>query len=424
MTSTFILRDLRLFTGTTTIEKGYIQITSGLITSLGPISQCPDLPIPTFSLPHHTLLPGLIDAHIHADKGNPLALTQSLAFGITTVCDMANELPNVQKLHKQTKEADTADYKTAGQAATIENGWPIPVITAHDKSEETLREIASWPKLKTREDVVEYLDWNTREMKPDYIKLMHESGTSLGMQLEYPSVELQKIIVEEAKKRGYLVVAHALSLRDALEVLEAGVDGTTHTICDQPPTRELVEAYKRNGAWCNPTLAAIGSLTTEGQELQERFAHDERVESILAEAEGQKMCKCMAMGMNHSKVENAYESVRMLREAGVDIICGSDAAGPALGTAYGLTMHHELHLFVKKIGMSPEEALKSATSLTASRFKFEDRGRLAEGLKGDLLLVEGNPLEDINDTLNIRGVWRDGKLCSVWRDRFSGGKTG
>jgi imidazolonepropionase-like amidohydrolase len=92
---------------------------------------------------------------------------------------------------------------------------------------------------------------------------------------------------------------------------------------------------------------------------------------------------------------------------------GSDAAGPAKGTAFGLSMHQELHLFVHKVGMTPEDALRSATSLVAKCFKFEDRGKIAEGLNADLLLVEGNPLEDIDATLNIRGVWREGNMCSA-----------
>ena len=92
---------------------------------------------------------------------------------------------------------------------------------------------------------------------------------------------------------------------------------------------------------------------------------------------------------------------------------GSDSAGPAVGTAFGLSMHHELHLYVHKVGMTPEEALRSATSSVARCFKFEDRGRLAEGLNADLLLVEGDPLTDIDATLNIRGVWREGRACSA-----------
>ena len=68
--------------------------------------------------------------------------------------------------------------------------------------------------------------------------------------------------------------------------------------------------------------------------------------------------------------------------------------------------------------MAPAEALRSATSLVAQRFKFDDRGRLAEGLNADLLLVEGNPLEDIDATLNIRGVWREGSLCSAHAEKL------
>ena len=84
-------------------------------------------------------------------------------------------------------------------------------------------------------------------------------------------------------------------------------------------------------------------------------------------------------------------------------------------------MHHELYVFVHKIGMTPAEALRSATSLVAKRFQFTDRGRLAEGLNADLLLVEGNPLEDIDATLNIRGVWRDGNLCSTYAAKLEAG---
>jgi len=318
--ASFIIKDAQIFTGEETISKGYIYVSQGKIKAVGAISSLPKVSVPTYSKPGHTLLPGLIDCHIHADMANPVALPQALRFGVTTVCEMHNELVNVRKLKKQAQEPDTAAYKTAGQAATIENGWPIPVITAHDKSEETLAEIATWPKLSNRANVIEYLEWAQREMQPDYIKLMHESGTSMGWQLTKPTVELERIIVEEASKRGFLTVAHALSLQDTLEVLEAGVNGLTHTICDQPPTQELVDAYKRNNAWLNPTLAAIGSLTAEGQELQHRFAHDPRIKGLIGKKEIGNLCNCMGFAVKTGKAEYAYESVRMLKEAGIDIL--------------------------------------------------------------------------------------------------------
>lgn len=50
------------------------------------------------------------------------------------------------------------------------------------------------------------------------------------------------------------------------------------------------------------------------------------------------------------------------------------------------------------------------------RFNFSDRGQIKESLRADLLLVEGNPLEDIDCTLNLRGVWTKGELCSTYKD--------
>jgi imidazolonepropionase-like amidohydrolase len=316
----FLIRNVRIFTGEETIDEGYVHVHDGKIKAIGLMSDAPLTPVKAYSKPGHTLLPGLIDCHIHANSADPEALPQALRFGVTTVCEMHNELENVQKLRKQTLQPDTASYKTSGQAATIENGWPIPVITAHDKSAETAAEIAKWPKLTDKESVVEYLEWTRKEMQPDYIKLMHESGTVMGREFSYPSLELQRTIVAEAKKRGYLVVAHALCLQDTLDVLIAGVNGLTHTFCDQPPTQELIDAYKKNNAWVNPTLTAIGSLTTEGKELQHRFAHDPRVKGLIDEARVGNMCKCMGFAAEAGKVEYAYQSVKKLREAGIDIL--------------------------------------------------------------------------------------------------------
>jgi imidazolonepropionase-like amidohydrolase len=59
-------------------------------------------------------------------------------------------------------------------------------------------------------------------------------------------------------------------------------------------------------------------------------------------------------------------------------------------------------------GLTPAQALRAATATTARRFGLGDRGRIAEGLRADLLLVDGDPTKDIGDTLNTRAVWRRG----------------
>jgi dihydroorotase-like cyclic amidohydrolase len=139
MADSFIIQDVRIFTGLTEIPSGYVHISSGKIAAFGAGSPS-NVPngIKVISKPGHTLLPGFIDAHIHADKGKELAIHQALRFGVTTVMDMHNEFPNVDKLKKlaATEKDLSADFKSSGLSATIEGGWPIPVVTAHDKSAE------------------------------------------------------------------------------------------------------------------------------------------------------------------------------------------------------------------------------------------------------------------------------------------------
>lgn len=71
-------------------------------------------------------------------------------------------------------------------------------------------------------------------------------------------------------------------------------------------------------------------------------------------------------------------------------------------------MHTEMYYLVHKAGLSTLDTLRAATSTTARCFGWSDRGAVQPGLRADLLLVEGNPLDDITDLLNIRGIWREG----------------
>lgn len=137
--SSFIIKDVRIFDGTNEIPTGYVHINAGKIKSFGsgPLPEVSS-DVKVFSKPGHTLLPGLIDAHNHLHNGNVAALQQALRFGVTTVMDLHNEVDSFLKLKKVAKEdkVSCADFKCAGIAATIENGWPVPVILAHNKSPE------------------------------------------------------------------------------------------------------------------------------------------------------------------------------------------------------------------------------------------------------------------------------------------------
>ena len=104
-------------------------------------------------------------------------------------------------------------------------------------------------------------------------------------------------------------------------------------------------------------------------------------------------------------IANAEKAVRQLKAAHVPNLAGTDAPNP--GTTHGASLHRELELLAQS-GLSPTEALSAATAVPAARFGLDDRGVIAPGKRADLLLVEGDPTTEINDTRRIAGVWKAG----------------
>lgn len=104
----------------------------------------------------------------------------------------------------------------------------------------------------------------------------------------------------------------------------------------------------------------------------------------------------------------AVENVRVLREAGVVILAGTDVGNPFL--VPGQSLHRELERLTEA-GLSPLEALQAATLLPARVFGLEDSlGTVEVGKLADLVLLEANPLESISNTQRVRAVITDGRL--------------
>lgn len=128
------IKDITIFTGDDFIETGTVLIKNGQIIKV--LSSTDDTSlddgIAIVSRPGHTLIPGLIDAHVHGLEGNVQCLEQSLRFGVTTVCDMHNDPHSLDKLNGLARDPDKkhmyADFKCAGAGATIEGGWPAAVL--------------------------------------------------------------------------------------------------------------------------------------------------------------------------------------------------------------------------------------------------------------------------------------------------------
>lgn len=234
----------------------------------------------------------------------------------------SNNVHELKKIAAENKE-EAADFKTSGMAATIDGGWPMAVVTAHDKSAETAAEIAEWPKLTSSADAKAYVAHNLSPAGgADYVKLMHESGEALKMEqdLPKPSLEIQKAVIEATHAAGHVAVAHCLSRADTLEMLSLGINGLTHTFIDEPVNQDIVDGYKKARASCNPTLAVLGSLTKEGLTLAEVFANDERVKGKLTEKGHANLCRCLGFSKEGATVKNAYGTVQRLKAEGIPVI--------------------------------------------------------------------------------------------------------
>ncbi|MCK7468510.1 MAG: amidohydrolase family protein [Desulfosudis oleivorans] len=135
------------------------------------------------------------------------------------------------------------------------------------------------------------------------------------------------------------------------------------------------------------------------------IAGDEALAPYLREEDLQLLRQKPGFGTPPGSYAAAEKTLRQLRGSGVPILAGTDTPNP--GTAFGAALHGELELLVKA-GMTPLEALGSATSVPADVFGLKERGRISPGCRADLVLVEGDPSTDIRATRRIAAVWKDG----------------
>jgi imidazolonepropionase-like amidohydrolase len=171
---------------------------------------------------------------------------------------------------------------------------------------------------------------------------------------------------------------------------------------DAPPRPDVIALLARRHAFAITTLTVTQS--TLGTLSGPLLLADPRVAAVVSKDAEAQMRKPMSMRCAGS-LDNAFAAVRQMRDAGVPILAGTDS--PAPGSGNGASLHQELELIVKA-GLSPSEALAAATSVPARTFGLKDRGRIAPGLRADLLLVRGDPTRDITSTRDIVGVWKAG----------------
>jgi imidazolonepropionase-like amidohydrolase len=391
-----VITNAAIFDGENVIDSQTVVIDGACIQSVGGM-----VPSGATVIDAHgaTLIPGLIDAHVHTDLDG---LRDALLFGVTTEPEMMGYWTAQQRI-EVAEHDDVADVRSPGMGITPPGGHPTEYMS--DSDDERLREYA-FPFVSSPEEAAKRIAALVAE-GADYIKIFMEDGTALGTPgLPVLSNETLLAAVREAHRHGKMAIAHATTSAATQQVITAGVDGLAHIFVDPPHNSELVAAIAASGAFVTPCLTLNSSVMGK---TAAALADDERVRCRLSKKWLESLCRSMNT-YPQGNLHDVFATVAALHDAGVDILAGTDVSEPLPnfgGLAHGASLHHELQLLVAA-GLTPIEALQAATSAPARRFALIDRGRIAPGVRADLLLIDGDPTTNIADTLSIRAIWRRG----------------
>ena len=362
-TTVTTITDVAVFDGTDLLDGRYdVSFGQSAIIGISPVGEA--LPAgPTVDGAGATLLPGLIDAHVHF-RGR-YELSTLARFGVTTALDMGTWPPDL-----------VAALRTAGQGADIRSsGAPLagaggPHARIPGFPAESLIATAEQARRRVAELVAEGVD---------YLKLVLERPGAGG-----PDPATATAAAEAAHAAGLRVVAHASHTGAVALAVHAGVDILTHAPLDADLDEDLVRAITDAGRVVVPTLIMMRGVVRN-------------------------------LGNPALSYDHARNTVAALHRASATLVAGTDAndaPGVPAAVPHGSSLHDELGLLVEA-GLSPSEALRSATSVAATAFALPDRGRIRPGLRADLLLVTGDPVADIAATRRIRGVWTAGRAVAA-----------
>jgi imidazolonepropionase-like amidohydrolase len=385
---------VRVFDGTSegVVEDGAVVVEDGQIASVGPARALPPN-TETVDLGDVTLMPGLVDAHVHLvwdASAEPHDVVERESRALTVLRCAKNAA-----LHLRAGVTTVRDVgSTDGLAVEIGRAVELGILSG-PRVVAAGRAIAmtgghGW-FLGREADGPDALRRAVREeikAGASCIKLM-ASGGVYGHAEEPGSpqltVEEMRSGVEEAHKAGRKVAAHAYSVEAINNALEAGVDSVEHgSFLD----RETAQRMREEGTYLVPTMSVYAAMAEKGP----GFGSPEYITRKTAEV-----------------LEAGGEAFRLALEVGVPVAAGTDCGAP--GHPHG-TLPEELRIMVEA-GATPQQALSFGTSAAAELLGLGDEvGALEPGKRADLLAVAGDPTVDIQSLREARLVLRDGVVVN------------
>ncbi len=378
-------------TGKPAVENSVVVLREGKIAAAGPAATTP-VPQGAQVIDAHgkSVLPGLWEMHAHFEQveWGPIYL----ATGVTTARDVGNEREFIVAVRDAIAAGKGIGPRLV-MAGIVDGTSPMALgIIRVDTPEQA------------RAQVQKYKSEGFQQIKI------------------YSSVkpEIVKAITAEAHRLGMTVTGHIPQGMNAIEGVEDGMDQINHiyyltAVMTNPKTgtidpqsaqvKKVISILLQHHTVVDPTIALFEILThpagTPLTSFEPGFA---KIAPELQEGLQTMGAPAAAAEQSAKRFQTMLDAVRILHQAGVPIVAGTDQSVP------GYSVDREIELYVKA-GFTPMEALQAATLVPARAMGMEnDSGTIEPGKRADVILVDGNPLENISDIRKVSTVFAGGRM--------------
>lgn len=387
------------------------------------------------------LSPGLTDAHIHffqnggiysrpdvidlrkympyekeieATKTNMEdKLRRYLQNGITTVFDVGASVHFLKQRN---------DFKNANFAPTIYITGPL-ATTYEPKVYENLKENEPFTLTKSIEEGIQSVQ-KQLPYKPDFIKIWYIAGAD-GLSVEESArknLPIVKAVIDEAHKYNLKVAVHATERITAQLAVENGADFLVHSVDNEIIKPEFVQLLKSKKTIVCPTLVVVRNYNSSLSQ-NSKFSEYEFEKSDAFQLGSLEDLKHISDTTLVNRYKNMIQSqvskdksmmeekmmltnLKLLSDAGVIIATGTDAGN--IGTLHATSYQAELKM-MQESGMTNWQILTASTLNPAKILdKQKEFGSIAKGKKADLILLDENPVENLENLTKINKVINKG----------------
>ena len=362
------------------------------------------------------ILPGLIDAHVHAESDEDLKAM--LNWGVTSVRLMAEDVATAAKLAAESRtRTDIPDVFPAAPIFTAKGGW-------WDQGQPPDANLNRFPATAGEAEAAVR---KAKDLGSPEIKLMLDDMTwcrDPKPPLPRMSADVAKALISEARRLGLRASVHAPQPADAAEAVADGAAALAHGVLG-PLDAATIGRMKASPVYYIPTMslfefladtrAFVDSVLSDPLVTRQTTGLDPRIVRRY-------LSKSYSDGYRERYPNFEYvtkrlpvlrENLRKLHAAGVPVALGTD-----MWAFPGLAVSVEMDLYVRA-GLTPLQAIRAATRTAAQSLALDaDRGTLEAGKRADFLILLADPVARVTNVRVLEAVYRNGaRVGPLWEGR-------